>query len=798
MANRNTDQQKTIQDLVALNQNLRDLMSSQSQSLGDTDLARGEELIRIHNRFNSAIQADGQNIYKAKAPSQSVYDYMSRSLLGYNDLNRREMKMATGDPKRDAWLNKQRLERLFTTSDSQMASYFMASNSDICHIYDEIDSICAYCYQLEEAVSIIRDNVFSSEQPGTDISYEVTFPGMTDEGSTTEWVEQVREAFKYCEFSKKLRDHIGIKAIKYGTYYVLITPFADIGAKLAYAGTNGMTIAGLGTRPLVESTYTDSSGKSVDNKSALLESCEELFLSLSEEEAVVDKKGNKTLPKAVRERLDVIKENMDKLLFCEDDTPPNVTGLNLGVYESIDADLQKMVDNAINEQKRKASKTAKFTQNKPDIGTISTKKIDDIQGCDIKLVDPRQMVPIKIFDYVLGYYYFENYEYTRMGTTLTDIMSNQLNFNQSTLIIDNIVNAALRNLRYKDLIEGDQKLRTMILNCVLYAERRDSPIRVKFVPAEYVVPFQTNTDEYGNGQPVLLRSLFYGRLYTSLLLFNITAIITKSTDSEFYYLRESALDSQYSNQVSDLIDQFNDCNVDLIQIAQGDLLHGNRAINKRYYMNMGTADQRPFDMEVVSGQQIDIHNDFMNDLRKMMIGSTGVPAVMVDFIDEVEYATMLGMVNIRHLKRCNMISSDFDPSITEVIRRILRYNSSSVPENALEKMEITLTKSQAINNNISTDQLNNTSQVAQQMVDVWLGGQDTQPPEDQAFIREQMIKEVTMKMSSAVPWSIVEEAYDKAIFAGSKKRLEQKVRTNRIQDESLDSNEETGGSDMGY
>ena len=288
MANRNTDQQKTIQDLVALNQNLRDLMANQSQALGDTDLARGEELIRIHNRFNSAIQADGQNIYKAKAPSQSVYDYMSRSLLGYNDLNRREMKMATGDPKRDAWLNKQRLERLFTTSDSQMASYFMASNSDICHIYDEIDSICAYCYQLEEAVSIIRDNVFSSEQPGTDISYDVTFPGVTEDGSITEWTEQVREAFKYCEFSKKLRDHIGIKAIKYGTYYVLITPFADIGAKLAYAGTNGMTIAGLGTRPLVESTYTDSDGKSVDNKSALLESCEELFLSLSEEEAVVD------------------------------------------------------------------------------------------------------------------------------------------------------------------------------------------------------------------------------------------------------------------------------------------------------------------------------------------------------------------------------------------------------------------------------------------------------------------------------------------------------------------------------
>ena len=760
MASRNSDQSKATKDLIALNQSLHDLMKSQSQALGDMDMDRGEELIRIHNRFNSAIQADGQNIYKAKAPSQSVYDYMSRSLLGYNDLNRRGMKMSTGDPKRDAWLNKQRLERLFTTSDSQMASYFMASNSDICHIYDEIDSICAYCYQLEEAVGVIRDNIISAEQPGTDISYTVDFPNVSDTDLIATYQQQVREAFKYADFSKKLRDHIIPKGIKYGTYYVLVTPYAEIGAKLSYAGANGLTIAGLGTRPLVESTYETADGTQVDNKSTLLESCEELLLSLSNEEVAEDKKGKKTLPKEVEERMEIIRHNVDKLLFNEEETPPNVLdGLKLGVYESTDPELQKMVDHAIEEQKRRSSYNAKFTKVRPDTGTLTSKQIDEIQGCDIKLVDPRQMVPIKIFDYVLGYYYFENYEYTRMGTTLTDIMSNQLNFNQRTLIIDNIVNAALRNLRYKDLIEGDQKLLTMILNCVLYAERRDSPIRVKFVPAEYVVPFQTNTDEYGNGQPVLLRSLFYGRLYTSLLLFNITAIITKSTDSEFYYLRESALDSQYSNQVSDLIDQFNDCNVDLIQIAQGDLLHGNRAINKRYYMNMG--------------------------------------AVMVDFIDEVEYATMLGMVNIRHLKRCNMISSDFDPSITEVIRRIMKYNSVSIPQEALDKMEIVLTKSQAINNNISADQLNNVSQVAQQMVDTFLGGQDTQPPEDQAFIKEAMVKDVTMRMASAVPWNIVQEAYENATFAASKKRLEQKVRTNRLQDESTESSTDSGDS-MGY
>ena len=559
--------------------------------------------------------------------------------------------------------------------------------------------------------------------------------------------------------------------------------------RLAYGNSTAISAATLGTRHLCESIVDSgnkNTGSEEETKKAIMEGCEELFLSF-EENTIIDNKGNKKLDPVVEARLKIIEENLDKLTVCEDNSPPNVTGVETTVYESMDPELQKMVDQAIQNQKNRVAKQYSFKSHKGvENGTITEKEINEIQGCDLRLADPRQLVPIKIFDYTLGYYYFENYEWTRMGTTLTDIMSNQLNFNQRTMIIDNIVNASLRNLKYSDLIKGDQQLRTMILNCVLYAERRDSPIRIKFVPAEYVVAYNTNTDENGNGQPVLLRSLFYGRLYTSLLLFNITAIITKSTDSEFYYLRESALDSQFMNQASDLMDQFQDNNVDLLQIAQGDILHGNRAINKRYYVNMGTSDIRPFDMEVVSGQQVDIHNDFLTDLRKMCIGSTGVPAVMVDFMDEVEYATMLGMVNIRHLKRCGIIASDMDPAITETIRKILKYNSTSIPDETLNNMRIVLRKSNAINNNIMSQQLNDNMTTANSMVDTWLMGQDTNPPEDHVFVKEEMVREVTMRLASSVPWDIMKDIYDRAIMKGAARRIGQKVREARLADTSED------------
>lgn len=798
----NEDRSDAKTRIEQMNSVVRDLLRSQSASLGNSSLSRNVELTVLQNRFNDAIQMDGQNLYKAKSPSQNVYDYMANAILGYNNVERRGdgFQMKTGNPSRDAWLNKERLERLFTTGDTQMASYFATTNSDIAHIYDEIDSVCAYFYQLLEARDAFRDNIFSAEQPGTSITYDVNFPTVTDVDILADYRAQVDQAFKYMNYEKKLRDHLGPKTLQYGTYYLMITPYAEVGAKMATGALH--TISG-GTsmgRPIFESADPKKAMDKEANRKEILEAATELFLSFEEEKPEKDKKGNYILPEALERRLEIIADNLNNLIVNEDPTPANVTGLKQGVYESMDPELQKMVDDAIVHQRNKHKDAFKSTieGKKETSEVISSKEIDNIQGCDLRLVDPRSMVPIKIFDYTFGYYYSENYEFARMGTTLTDIMSNQMNFTERTLVVDRLVNAVLKNLKYKDLVEGNQTLRTMILNCVLYAERRDSPIRIKFVPAEYVVAYNVNTDENGNGQPIFLRSLFYARLYTSLLLFNITAIITKSTDSEFYYLRETELDGQFSNQASDLMDQFQNNNIDLMRIADGDLLHGNRAINKRYYLSLGTSDQRPVDMEVVSGQQIDIHNDFMNDLKKMAIGSTGEPSVMVDFMDEVEYATGFGMVNIRFMKRCNNYSSDFDPSITDSIRLILKYNGSSIPMDDLEKMEIVLRKHKIINNNITAQELNDTIGVAQSMIDTWVGGADTNPPEDQAFIKEYMLKDVVMSMTSGVPWEILQDSYNRGIVYARKKALEQQIRAKRLEDGSADSSGEGGDMSGAY
>lgn len=697
----------SLSKVNSINKELNDLLRSENIALTGNEAGRAEEILNIHNRYNDVIQKDYQGIRSSKDPNDSTYEYITNALLGenrdYSSMEKatKSKNFTTGNKAQDDLLKNNKLDKLFTMGDTQVASYFLSTSNDIAHIYDEIDSVCSYFYQLEEAILITRDNVLRAEQINEDISMNITFPGVTED--TSSYVSVVKKALDYQNIAVKIRDHVVPNAIKYGQYYLMIIPYSEIGYKLL--NLNGNHSVGYGGIPFYESTDTHAIFNN-DGISSCMENVTQLFEN-SNGLDIDGSTGNRVLSDDMKSKLVHIQENLKNIYVSEDASVPDIGGL--GTYKKLDSHISDAVLKAIEKanesikednptimqskvkvsintdfdnsgskdivkdmnkvdksvefgsfknndelkkslDKNKDKETTTFGNGINDITPNDLKHSEDILGCHIKLVDPRELCPIKIFDYTIGYYYLENYDSSKVGTSVSDIMNNQMNFNQRNMVIDNIVDSVLKNLKYGDILKGDNQFRSMILNCILYSEKRDDPIRIKFVRPDYVIPWKTNLDEHDNGRPVMLRSLLYARLYTSLLLFYVTALVTKSTDTEFYYLKESALDGQINNQISDLMDQLEDSNVDPIQIANGNILHGNKAINKRYYLNMGSSEVKPFEMDVVSGQNIELHNDFLNDLKKMTIGSTSVPAVMVDYVDEIEYATMLGNRKVHALR----------------------------------------------------------------------------------------------------------------------------------------------------
>lgn len=784
---------KTAKDIVDIDSRLQQVLRDEMDALkGGGYSSRQSERLALHARFSKAIREDGQNIYKAKSANQSTEDYIAKAFLGgqYSDAITKNRNNKPNSMTK--WLNRSKLEKVMTMGDSQVAAYFLSSIDDSVKIYDEIDSLCAYMYQVEEAVFTYRDNILNAEQPGESLNCDIRFPNIAETSSVEEYVGTIKGLFKYQDFDKKLRDHITVKMIKYGIYYLMIIPYTDIWIRLNQMDSESMIRGAGGSRWIFESADPNIEN---DATESIMESVTQIL-----EIADTDSNGNipnyhgKNVPIHVKEQLDVIRENIEDISVCENNLPPDdIIGVSIDKLTKNGKQMDKTtVDTIIHAFRHQAEESTKKLEkligkdnisSKRDIKNkgyvsdgISASEMAELPGCYLKLVDPRCMIPAQVFDYTIGYYYFENYDYARIGTSLTDALSNQMNFNQRNMIMDNIVNSVLKNLKYKDLIEGDQQLRNMILNCVLYAERRNNPIRIKFIQADYVVPFQTNTNEDGRGQPILLRSLFYGHLYTSLLLFNISAIITKSTDSEFYYLRDSAILPQYANRVADVMDQLEDNNIDPISIANGNILHGMKGINKRYFMNMGTSNEKPIEVDVVSGQAIDIHTDLMTELRKMTISSTGCPSLMADFVDEVQYASMIGMENIKVLTRANTISRDMDPSVTLAIKKIAKFTNVSIPENILDAMEIELRKSKVIKNSYDNSQLNDVINVANSVVDVWSAtSQNSQSNEDIDNLKALMAKELIVRQTPSIPWEVLPSIEEACIAKMKAKSLQQKI-----------------------
>lgn len=734
----NAGDRKNAKEIEFLQAQFSNLMGSELKSLQGETGDRKNAQSRLHNSFLRSIQNDTTSAMRKKSPSQSTFDYMASALTG-----------RSFDPKnpKDAAATRKQFDQLMSGGDAQIASYFMANGLSDMHIYDEIDSICAYMYQLDEAIDIIRDCVFASDNPAEGIAMDIKFEGLTD-SDASEYKKTIQDMFRDEGLTEKITSHVGKKGVKYGKYYTMVIPHSEISEKMANLRGGYGTLENVNVFESADVTQSDNTY-----------TLESVMHDVAE---ILDYNPDKPTNDKTKKMYETICNNVKTMTICENSEPPNVTGMDYQRLSKLDKDIMDAVlMGNKNARSSKRTDNRKGTKNYSD-GLYNPDENKEMKGCYIKLIDPRQMRAIKIFDYTIGYYYAENYDFQYGGTGITDMLSNTMYFDNKTQVVDRLVDSVLAKLKYGDVLAGDKQFRALILNCLMYAEKRDNPIRIKFVPVDYVTEWNTNTDVDGNGQPVLLRSLVFARLYISLLLFYITAIITKSTDSEYYYLKENSLDSSYENQVAEIMDQLQQCNLDPIAIAQGQMLNASRVVNKRYFMSLGVSGDKLFDIDVMSGQSIDINTEFLTDIKKQAISSTGVPSVMIDMIDEIEYATMANMANIKNLRRCNTIQLDYNPSITDFSRKVAKL-TTNIPSEVIDKLVITLRPSKIIQNNMTSQQLNDNVSMAEVMVKTVFRGDNSGESDDYLTkVIDIAARNLAIELSSSVPWDVARKSVDDA------------------------------------
>jgi len=145
----------------------------------------------------------------------------------------------------------------------------------------------------------------------------------------------------------------------------------------------------------------------------------------------------------------------------------------------------------------------------------------------------------------------------------------------------------------------------------------------------------------------------------------------------------------------------------------------------------------------------------MDALERSAISSTGVPSVMMNYINEADYAKTLVMANAKFLGRVVNHQLNFNDGATEVYKKVMRF-STSLPKEIIESFIFVFNPPKTLSNVNMTDLINNSDQIVNYMMDA-ITGKNAAGGDDDNLIKDEVYKKIVKEVLPMLPWAKVEE-----------------------------------------
>lgn len=679
------------------------------------------------------------------------------------------------------------IEDLFNTKNSSIFEVFNERFRNKSLLFKDLEIISDQLVELTEALNTTRDDILCADNIGAEISRSLNFS--TDTAQREKYddlIEDVKRIEKEYKLNHKVREHIVLKTLKYGEYYVYVIPKSDLFKKAQYNRNSKIKSLALESYELED--LCESMQVKKDDAVYLDEEIKNQFNICNDEIPLPLIENNNTLTAL----LDVKKFN--KLNPLMKYNPPKKD--------------DKLKDAKMNKELKKTEDKNLYKNGKPGIkdnnigftdGVISNKgnrEIDDwsdVKGCYIKLLDPKRVIPIKIMDYIIGYYYIEDAEIDSIthrcsrhnpGSTLGkgSVFGNMLNKSQKErTVIDVIANGIVKSFN-KKYLEDNEEFKDLIINSLLYNDMYKRKLHYQFIPADHICRFTINEDEDGNGVSMLYGSLFYAKLYLSLLIFNMITHLDKSQDTKINYVKQSGIDKDIINKCNSIARQIKSKQISIADLMDYSSIYGKIGTGRDVFMPVGESGERGIEFDVISGQQVDMQNDLMENLKQAYINGTGVPSVIMNYINEADYAKTLVMANAKQLRRVMNYQESFNESITLMYRKILLY-CSDMDESDIENFYYTLQKPKSLPNTNLADTIGYGDQILDTVVkNVY--GENQQDSDERLLEKDLFRKDMARNLLSMLPWEEIDKSLDRVKLEIAEKKATGELKTEDNGDES--------------
>lgn len=669
----------------------------------------------------------------------------------------------------------------------------------------DMQNICTQMPEMKDVVGVIRDSIIECNVSTGKVSRSIVFENHTDNES---YETQVKELEQRHELLMAIKNFIVPKALMHGEMNIQVTPYSKLFAEL---------------ESLHDSKYGGLSAKKSNTTSAFKESVPpEIMKSFHESKTLQNDENVKVIMESVsamskvdsvteykiehdvgntetsRKQLDcAVKENVRNLLdsisisdgrsvLMEEMGPDGFKTFIMNEYAS---DRRQ---SGSNNRDRHFSESINFNKITNGIfGDVDQDVVDlgeykSVKGCYIKYLDGLRLVPIRMDRRVIGYYYVS----TTMDLQTNSAQPNgmvDLSFQHYTKdknLVDNLANMIIKSFN-KSMLERNIKLKNEIAEIIMAHKFSEGKLSFIYIPENEVIRIVLNEDENGKGHSVLEPTMFPSRMYLMLTMYNMLYTLNNNT-TRIHYLKSSGLNKDYAAQIQRKMRKFQSR-----RITIDDIYSYSGVLNKvggmgEMVLPTGRGDYKALETDTIEAAPNPINMEFLEAQRRAAISGTGVPhLMMINAIDEADFAKTLEMANARFLSTVSSYKIDFNKGLTKLYQAIMKSSTDLEPDiiqsfrfqfNAVKQQELVITAEMITNFNAMVEMIGSIFYSKSDLED-----EKGNPTPKQMHLRRELAKDYLPQLD----FDNLEKLIDRVDTASNDDVLQAKVNSMSISQEEL-------------
>jgi hypothetical protein len=382
-------------------------------------------------------------------------------------------------------------------------------------------------------------------------------------------------------------------------------------------------------------------------------------------------------------------------------------------------------------------------------------------GSYIKFIDASKIVPIKVYEQIVGYLHVHDTSASKKASALvkgteTNFMASTSNIFSSTNIAESNRDAAVKSI-VNAITEGilssfsnkfvnkNSDFKKLIADCIIANGLVNNSFQIQFIPAKYIIPFSINENEDNVGVSILQDSLFPAKMLLSLIVSKLLLYMNKSGNKTISYVRKGTIDVNTSNHVQRVIRMMQENQITFSDLLSTNLSFAKFSRNGNIQLPMAKNGDRLIDFETQEGQDVDLNTPMEEYLEKLAIMGTGVPSVILEYTDAADYAKSITTANIKFAGRVATLQSDLEEATTELYIKLLETSNleSNLKNKAKTHFTFKLCRPKVLTNSNMADYLSQMRSVVDTLSDLLIEQSDD---EDAAKIKQKFAKKMTSKL----------------------------------------------------